>query len=117
MISSVGQLLGQEALNLNRLYEDDDLLAFCHTLNGKHHIHTEFKVPVTKDILKKCMEVSLNIDVAFRKRGVMELWTWSEDGKEDQERFAVWLGYVPTGVAYNITGYDGIVHEYMKDLT
>jgi hypothetical protein len=100
--------------NLNLLFEDDDGAAVCHEFDGKYIIHSEFRKEITKELLKKAMEVSFMIDNAFRERGITELYTWAENDK--QHRYNQFLGYFPTGNEVKIDGYDNSIFEYKKDL-
>ena len=112
--SLVGQLLSQETPNLNKVYEDDVAVVADHFYDGKHVLHSDFKVEPTLSVLKHCQEVSHLIDLAYAERGIDRLYTWGNS--EEHDRYNRLLGFVPTGMQYDFGEPVGIYLEYAKDL-
>lgn len=97
------------------MYEDEDGIVICHTFDNKFIIHSELKKDITNSLLKKAKQVSEEVDIAFKTKGVDTLYTWAET--EAQDRYNIFLGYEPTGA--NVTmpdNYPNIVREYKKVL-
>ena len=112
---SVGPLLIQETPALKLLYEDEEGLAYVHSVDNKLVLHSHYKVPKTMDTIKKARQISMLIDEMFKERGVKYHHTWATS--EEEEKYNEFLGYVPTGYAVTIEGYKGPeIIEYYKEL-
>lgn len=117
--SLVGQLILAEIPNLNILYEGPEGVAVCHLWDGKYVIHSElYSANPSKEDVKRAMEVSREIDKAFKEKGIDRLYTWAEN--ETQAKYNQFLGYKKTGNTVNNSfvdkDYPTPVFEYVKEL-
>ncbi len=110
---SLDGLLSSAALpNLKELFRDEDLgIAAVHILGDKFVIHSELFGEPTKEKLERARAASRMIDESFRQRGV---YTWAMT--DEQYRYNIFLGYVPTEKEVTLEGVDTPVYEFVKEL-
>lgn len=67
------------------------------------------------DTIKKARQISMLIDEMFKEKGVKFLHTWATT--DEEANYNQFLGYIPTGYAITIEGYEGPeILEYYKEL-
>lgn len=104
-----------EIPNRKLIYEDDLVQAYAdfYDKSGKVVIHSVLYDPNSTKTLKRAKEVSDDIDLVFKQKGVDFLHTWSLT--PEQGRYCNFLGYTETG--YDILTADGSRYtEYVKAL-
>lgn len=111
----VGLLDTAEIPNLKEIFRDETIgVVACHCIGGKFVIHSQAFTPLDKRGLEVAQELNVQIDEAFRQKGVTKLHTWAET--DEQYRYNLFLGYKPTGCEVVIDGYPQTVYEFEKDL-
>lgn len=111
-----GLLVSAEIPNLNVLYDGPEGLLYCHFWDGKYVIHSDIPHEITPRLgiqVKKIMNAAAKV---FKEKGINTLYTWAMD--EDQDRYAKFFGFEPTGETVNDTfvekDYPYPVREYKR---
>lgn len=104
----VGQLRTLEIPNLNTVYEDDTGELLLHNVKGDGSLlvlHADVIPTIDRRILEHYAVILNSLCEQLSQKGFPSLKTWVLT--DEQMRYAVFFGFVPTGNEVTIEGYFG----------